>query len=53
VRSSGDADFDLSVAQQLQRHVDAQATIPPPPEEVASTYLGREVGFRYHGRDAR
>ncbi len=53
VRSSGDADFDLSVTQQLQRLVDAQATIPPPPEEVASTYLGREVGFRYHGRDAR
>ena len=53
VRSSGDPDFDLSVSQQLQRLVDAQATIPPPPEEVAGNYIGRDVGFRYHGRDAR
>ena len=53
VRSSGNPDFDLSVEQQLQRLVDSQAVIPPPPEEVASNYLGREVGFNYLGRDAR
>jgi hypothetical protein len=53
VRSSGHPDYDLSVTQQLQRLVDAGATIPPPPEAIASNYLGREVGFQYRGRDAR
>lgn len=53
VRSSGNPDYDLAVEQQLQRLVDAQAVVPPPPEEVASDYLGREVGFNYLGRDAR
>ena len=33
VRPSGNADFDLTVSAQLQRLVDSQATIPPPPEE--------------------
>jgi hypothetical protein len=53
VRSSGNPDYDLSVEQQLQRLVDTQAVIPPPPDEVASNYVGREVGFNYLGRDAR
>lgn len=53
LRSSGNPDFDLAVEQQLQRLVDGQAVIPPPPEEIASDYLGREVGFLYNGRDAR
>jgi hypothetical protein len=53
VRSSGNPDFDLGVEQQLQRLVDGQAVIPPPPEETASNYLGREVGFQFNGRDAR
>ncbi|MDQ3032351.1 MAG: TonB C-terminal domain-containing protein [Myxococcota bacterium] len=53
VRSSGNPDYDLAVEQQLQRLIDGQAVIPPPPEEVASDYLGREVGFNYTGRDAR
>jgi hypothetical protein len=53
VRPSGNPDFDLSVEQQVQRLVDAQAVIPPPPDEVAANYLGRETSFRYNGRDAR
>lgn len=52
-RSSGNPDFDLSVEQQLQRLVDSQAVIPPPPEEVASQYVGRGVTVRFNGRDAR
>ncbi|AKF11570.1 TonB C-terminal domain-containing protein [Sandaracinus amylolyticus] len=50
--SSGNPDFDLSVEQQLQRLVDSQAVIPPPPEEAASNYIGRDIGFRFLGRDA-
>lgn len=52
-RSSGNPDFDLSVEQQLQRLVDGQAVIPPPPEEVAAQYVGRAVTVRFNGRDAR
>ena len=52
-RSSGNPDFDLSVEQQLQRLVDGQAVIPPPPEDVASSYHGRDVSVRFNGRDAR
>lgn len=53
VGSSGNPDFDLGVEQQLQRLIDGQAVIPPPPEETAANYLGREVGFHFNGRDAR
>jgi hypothetical protein len=53
VRGSGNPDYDLAVTQQLQRLVDAQATIPPPPESVAANYVSREVGFNFRGRDAR
>lgn len=53
VRGSGNPDYDLAVEQQLQRLVDAQSVIPPPPDEVASNYVGREVGFNFLGRDAR
>jgi hypothetical protein len=50
---SGNPDFDLSVTAQLQRLVDSQSTIPPPPEEVAAEYIGRTRPFRFRGRDAR
>lgn len=53
VQPSGNADFDLSVTGQLQRLLDAQSTIPPPPEEVAAQYLGQTRPFRFRGRDAR
>lgn len=53
VQTSGNADFDLSVTGQLQRLVDSQSTIPPPPEEVAAQYLGQTRPFRFRGRDAR
>lgn len=50
---SGNADFDLSVTAQLQRLVDSQTTIPPPPEEMATQYIGQTRPFRFRGRDAR
>ncbi|UJR84927.1 TonB C-terminal domain-containing protein [Sandaracinus amylolyticus] len=52
-RPSGNPEFDLSVEQQLQRLVDGQAVIPPPPEEVAAQYVGRGITVRFHGRDLR
>lgn len=52
-RSSGNPDFDLSVTAQLQRLVDGQAVIPPPPEDVADQYLGQTRPFRFNGRNAR
>ncbi len=52
-RSSGDAVFDQSVNEQLSRLVESQSVIPPPPEEVAATYLGQEIAVRFNGRDAR
>lgn len=52
-RPSGEPLFDQSVIDQLQRMVDANAVIPPPPEEVADQYLGRDRTFAFRGRDAR
>lgn len=51
-RSSGNPEFDLSVTGQLQRLVDSQSTIPPPPEEQADQYIGRTRAFAFRGRDA-
>lgn len=52
-RSSGNADFDQSVEAQLTRITQAEGNIPPPPEEVAAQYLGRQVTLNFRGRDAR
>jgi hypothetical protein len=52
-RSSGNADFDQSVEAQMTRISQAEANIPPPPEEVAAQYLGRQVTLNFRGRDAR
>jgi len=52
-RSSGNADFDESVEAQMTRIQQAEGNIPPPPEEVADQYLGRQVTLNFRGRDAR
>ncbi len=52
-RTSGNADFDQSVDAQLTRISQAESNIPPPPEEVAAQYLGRQVTLNFRGRDAR
>lgn len=51
--SSGNAIFDQSVLDRLQALRDANAQIPEPPPEVAGDYLGRTIGLRFRGRDAR
>jgi outer membrane biosynthesis protein TonB len=53
VRSSGNPDFDESVVAQMTRIRTNEGNIPPPPEEVAAQYLGREVTLNFRGRDAR
>ena len=52
-RGSGNADFDESVTAQMTRIQQAEGNIPPPPEEVAAQYLGRQVTLNFRGRDAR
>lgn len=52
-RSSGNPDFDESVRAQLTRIQASEGNIPPPPENVAAQYLGREVTLNFRGRDAR
>lgn len=52
-RSSGNPDFDESVTAQMTRIQQAEGNIPPPPEEVADQYLGRQVTLNFRGRDAR
>ncbi|MDW8246625.1 MAG: TonB C-terminal domain-containing protein [Sandaracinaceae bacterium] len=49
---SGHPDFDESVRAQLQRLIESQGHIPPPPEEVADQYLGRSITLNFRGRDA-
>jgi outer membrane biosynthesis protein TonB len=51
--SSGNALFDQSVLDRLQALKDSNAQVPEPPPEVASEYLGRTIGLRFRGRDAR
>ncbi len=52
-RGSGNADFDESVTAQMTRIQQSEGNIPPPPEEVADQYLGRQVTLNFRGRDAR
>lgn len=52
-RPSGDAVYDQSVIDQLQRLVDSQSVIPPPPDDQQDQYLGRDRAFAFRGRDAR
>lgn len=52
-RGSGNADFDESVTAQMTRIQQAEGNIPPPPDEVAAQYLGRQVTLNFRGRDAR
>ncbi len=51
-RSSGNADFDESVSAQMTRIVAASPNIPPPPEEVATQYLGQHIRVQFSGRNA-
>ena len=50
IRSSGNALYDQSIAEQLTRLQAADQHIPPPPEEVAEQYIGRPIAVRFHGR---
>lgn len=52
-RPSGNAEFDASVEAQMTRIRASEPNIPPPPEDVAADYLGREIAIRFSGRDAR
>lgn len=51
-RSSGNPDFDESVSAQMTRLLASSPNIPPPPEDVATQYLGQTRHFRFNGRDA-
>ena len=42
-----------SFITQLQALKDSNAEVPEPPPEVAAEYLGRTIGLRFRGRDAR
>ncbi|MBX3273754.1 MAG: TonB C-terminal domain-containing protein [Sandaracinaceae bacterium] len=50
---SGNALFDQSVTEQLARLQSGDQRIPPPPDEVASQYIGQTIAVRFHGRQAR
>lgn len=50
--SSGNPLFDESVIQQLTRLQAADQHIPPPPEDVASQYIGQAIAVRFRGREA-
>lgn len=50
IRSSGNALYDQSIAEQLTRLQATDQHIPPPPEEVAEQYIGRPIAVRFHGR---
>ncbi len=52
-RGSGNALFDQSVTEQLTRLQAGGQHIPPPPEEVASQYIGTSIVVRFSGRQAR
>lgn len=51
-RSSGNPDFDECVEAQMTRIMQSEPNLPPPPEEVADQYLGRQVTLPFHGRNA-
>lgn len=51
-RSSGNPDFDESVSAQMTRIIGTSPNIPPPPEEVASQYLGQHIRVQFSGRNA-
>jgi hypothetical protein len=50
---SGNALFDQSIIDQITRLQQGDQHIPPPPEEVASQYIGQTIAVRFHGRQAR
>jgi TonB family protein len=50
---SGDALFDQSVIDAVTALIDARATIPEPPPELASTYYGGTLPVRFRGSEAR
>lgn len=50
---SGDALFDQSVLDAITALIQANAAIPEPPPEIASTYYGNTLPVRFRGRDAR
>lgn len=49
---SGNPLFDESVTQHLTRLQASDQRIPPPPEEVASQYIGQTIAVRFSGRQA-
>lgn len=52
-RPSGNPLFDQSVLDRLQEIKTNGTSLPRPPEEIADDYLGRTIGLRFRGRDAR
>ena len=52
-RSSGNALFDQSVTDNLQRILSEKMQLPAPPTEVAGDFVGPRVGLRFHGRHAQ
>ncbi|MGE0788409.1 MAG: TonB C-terminal domain-containing protein [Sandaracinaceae bacterium] len=49
---SGDGLFDQSILEQLTRLQATGQHIPPPPEDVASQYIGQSIVVRFSGRQA-
>lgn len=52
-KESGDPLFDQSVLDAVQSLIDAGATIPEPPLEIANQYYGRTLGVNFLGKNAR
>jgi hypothetical protein len=50
VQSSGDAVFDQSIEDVLQRIATEHLTVPEPPPEVADRFLGKTMGVRFKGK---
>jgi hypothetical protein len=50
---SGDPLFDQSVIEAVDRLIEARASIPEPPPELASTYYGTTLPVRFRGSDVR
>lgn len=52
-KSSGDPLFDQSVEDRFQQMRSEGITLPAPPREVASQFLGKTIGVRFSGEGAR
>lgn len=50
---SGSAMFDDSVQNAIDRVIEEERTLPPPPEAIAARVFGAGINFKFYGREAQ